>query len=258
MVKQGDELTAIIWEMALVHEGEGPKGHFPQYKGFELLLNFLLKTMRIHGGSKRTVLGPLKMSLSSDLKWEKKLLAEYKDGIFQFFLTGLITWIFAIFSSWILEIELGTWTSLAIFFAQVIGVIIFHYFIKYFENKYFLSLFQISQKLIRFDALLKTSLSIQEILEFSEINNLPSVTENVVLRPLILSLLQLVRKWKNFGVCIKSEVIEIRYDISFLFDENFRKFIDLVKFLKFLILCMFFLTPYFLSIGSLLSGFLIE
>ena len=105
MVKQGDELTAIIWEMALVHEGEGPKGHFPQYKGFELLLNFLLKTMRIHGGSKRTVLGPLKMSLSSDLKWEKKLLAEYKDGIFQFFLTGLITWIFAIFSSWILDLQ---------------------------------------------------------------------------------------------------------------------------------------------------------
>jgi hypothetical protein len=257
-VSSGDELAEALWILAFNESLQRQQTKFPIYKGYEDLLNFLLLTVRGHGGSVRAILDPLKKSLLQDLKWEKKLLAEYKDGIFQFVLTGIITWAFSLFASYLLEISLSFTSITMILIIQSLGIAFFHHFILLYERKYFDPLFLFSKKLIQFEALLKTKLSVQEILEESEICRIEISDLKADLRSMAYAIARIVKRWKNYGDCVSVEVLEIIEDLSFRFEQNFGKFLDTVKFLKFITLCLFFLTPYFLMIGTVLSSFLIE
>ena len=208
------------------------------------------------------MLRPIKTSLCSDIKWEKKLLQEYKDGLLQFILTAIVTWIFSGFATWILDMEFSIFGNFFIVLIQVIGIILFHYIIKFYENKYFSTLFSLNIKLIKFEALLRTRLSNQEILEESQINQIEfqeGIKQiNKDLLPIVNSIAHMVSRWRRHGESIELEVIDIRSDLFFKFEQGFGLFIEAVKFLKFLTLCLFFLAPYFLMVGHLLSSFLIE
>ncbi len=258
MILEGDSLVEYMSHISLHLESAKLQTDTPIYKDFDDLLIFLLDAARKYGGNLKKILRPIRESLLSDLKWEKKLLREYKEGLFQFILTGVITWVFAYFSSWILEVKISIFIISLILGFQFLGLIIFHFSIIYFEKKIFSLLFSMNHKLIRFESLLNAHLSVQEILEKSEISHMDQELMNVEMASLWGVVLRLVRKWKNYGECIIMEVIEVRSEISFKFEQKFETFLDKVKLLKFLVLVIFFLTPYFIMVGGILESFLIE
>ena len=262
LIKQGEQLIQLIWELAL---DKGPRmGHKShiKYKDFEKLLVVILSANRMSGGHLKSVLHPIRDSLTIDLKWEKSLAKEYREGLVQFVLTAIVTWLFAFISLWILQGKLGSLYTTLILLIQSSGIFCFHYLIWFVEKRQFSGLFTLNHKLIKFEAMLSSRLSVQEILLQSGISSskeaLQSSANDQDTGPLWRVVARIVKKWRYYGEPITEEVAEIRNEVSFKFNQKFEIFLDQVKVLKFMILAFFFLAPYFLMIVGLLESFLIE
>ena len=258
MINQGQELQEIVRLYSLNISFERNEKNLPEYKNYEDLLLIILKTHKKFGLSLKRLLSPLRENLNTDIRWELKIFSEFRSGLIQFFLISGITWSFAGFTTRVLNTEMNTKLIILVGSIQLAGAYLFGFFIKFFERKIFSELLCINQKTLRFEVLLNSHLSSQEIIDKSGVGCF--IEQSLIIDKNSINglLTRALKKWKNFGDDISSELIEIREELIFKFNQNYDHFLMTVKTIKFLILILFYLAPYFLLIAGLIKSFLIE
>lgn len=248
-------LTQI--EMELLTKGSLGRYELPQYKFYTALSERVLDYARRFGSPLRTTILELREALGKDLAFESKLKKELWGGIAQFILVASVTWLFVFMSVSLLELHLALGTVLLMLFLQGMGTLsyfLLFYFCRQKNFRYFAQIFSsFYGLLILAEAGLSVRLSLQE----------SGVLDTLGLKDKRFLFLfsrgrDLLERWQTKGVPLKGELKELLVQARNLEEEAFAAFLKALGIGKFLILCLGFLSAYFIYLFSLFHVFLIE
>ncbi|OFZ49513.1 MAG: hypothetical protein A2381_19240 [Bdellovibrionales bacterium RIFOXYB1_FULL_37_110] len=227
------------------------------YKFYTGLLEELLTYKRQFGISLSKILIPIRGGIKKDFQFEKKIQNELVGGIFQFLFVSIITWLFSFMVYKMVQLDSSWLTKMIILVLQILGTtfyVIIYRMQKIRQFKIFETYFQVLFFLM---SLIDVGLSSSKVLHqsgFSRIDELKDPHFLIVNK----KLKGLVEVYKNNGHQIKSDLEGLIEEIYFLQEERFEQFLKFLGILKFVILCLFFLSAYFIYLFTLFSLFLME
>ena len=248
-------LTQI--EMELLTKGSLGRYELPQYKFYTALSERVLDYARRFGSPLRTTILELREALGKDLSFESKIRKELWGGIAQFVLVASVTWLFVFISVSLLELHLALGTVLLMLFLQGVGT--FSYFLLFYfcrqkKFRYFAQIFSSFYGLL---ILAEAGLSVRLSLQESGVLDTLSLKDKRFLF-LFSRGRDLLERWQTKGVPLKGELKELLVQARSLEEEAFVAFLKALGVGKFLILCLGFLSAYFIYLFSLFHVFLIE
>lgn len=227
------------------------------YKFFSPLLDSFLVYSRQFGMPIFNFLGEFKHHLGKDIQMEGKLLKELRDGIFQCFFIGGISFGFWGWAHFFLELDLSY--SSNFFFAlflETFGLIIFLVFFFIFKNKLLRPFDNFFRSYYLFWGLSSVGLPVVEVLGASQILEVtPSMEAQKTLHRRVQSI---VTSWKEVGLPVKNAMEDVILELWNLYDVRFQVFRRNLKILNFLILALFYLSAFFVLLMDFIWLFLIE
>lgn len=230
-------------------------GDMKQYKFYTDLLEQLFESHRKLGAGLKKMIPDIRRAITRDLQFEKQILGEIVGALVQFMLIALTTWGFVFLSSLLVEIPLSGFILSCMLILQVSGAALFFILMRALKKKMFSSLAQALCELTRFQTMINTGLSVNEVLLRSNILG-GALVESRALSPFAGRVKNLISRMKATGLSPVEETQEILKGLWHFQGEQFQKFTKRVQLLKFVVLALFFLPAYFLYLASIFQFFM--
>lgn len=255
----GEKLLRRLSELEaqLLAKGQIGPTDLLQYKFYTALTSRVLEYGRRYGTPLRSILLELREALGRDLQFERKILKELWGGFAQFVLIALVTWVFVFLSSSLLNLSLSPSVMGTMLFLQLIGFVSYYLIFEILQKRLFSIFAQLFSSYYTLLILTEASLSVRVSLQESGILSAFSIKDKRF-DFLFIRSRELLERWQTKGTPLKTELKEHIASLWGLEEETFLRFIKLLAGLKFLILCLFFLSAYFVYLFSLFRVFLIE
>lgn len=255
----GEKLLRRLSELEaqLLAKGQIGPTDLLQYKFYTALTSRVLEYGRRYGTPLRSILLELREALGRDLQFERKILKELWGGFAQFVLIALVTWVFVFLSSSLLNLSLSPSVMITMFLLQLIGFVSYYLIFEILQKRLFSIFAQLFSSYYTLLILTEASLSVRVSLQESGILTVFSIKDKRF-DFLFIRSRELLERWQTKGTPLKAELKEHIVSLWGLEEETFLRFIKLLAGLKFLILCLFFLSAYFVYLFSLFRVFLIE
>lgn len=244
-------------EMELLTKGSLGRYELPQYKFYTALSGKILDFARRFGSPLRTTILELREALAKDLNFESKIRKELWGGLAQFIMVGSVTWFFVGLSVSLLELHLAFGTLILMIFLQGLGVLAYFLLFYYCRRRNFRYFPQIFSSFYGLLILAEAGLSVRLSLQESGIVEILGFKDKRFIF-LFSRGRDLLERWQNKGVPLKTELKELIQQVRNLEEEAFEGFLKALGIGKFLILCLGFLSAYFVYLFSLFHVFLIE
>ena len=263
IVRKGEKFLIVIQKLEI----SNLKGcslilsEIPDYKFFTALLDSILLITRKMGVPIRRFQSDLRKNVGRDLAMERKISQEISNAHFQFLIISVVVWSFYMAIKLIVHLTINPLILLLVFSLQIIGFYIFHVFYNFFHKKTFKPYYQYFNSLYYFWGLSFVQVSVRDTLEQSKIQELIfkfSLKSSSSLRGVTERLASLVNQWQKCGGAIKEELESIIEEVWFILEHDFQCFQKTLVGLKFVILCLFFLSGHLLLIVGLFSHFLLK
>lgn len=227
-----------------------------EYKFFTALTVALLDHARKYGASIKHSIKEIRQGLGRDIASEREISALIRASYIQFFIVSSVTWTFVAVSKLIAEIEV-TLTPLAIMATlQVFGVLIFYSLAPKLRQHYFSKLDYFLSAQYKFKGLCAAGLGTALVLKKAGLDELFAQDYMGELRLQKLRLLEMIKRWQLSGQSILVEWDDSLEESWALHKLYFSHYLKAMEALKFTLLALFFLSSYFIFIGSLFMGFL--
>jgi len=248
------KLTMLASELNVGKVGSPIELH--SYKFYTSLLEALLTYKRQFGISLAKILVPIQGGIKKDFQFEKKIQNELMGGIAQFLFVSVITWLFSFMVYKMVNLDSSWLIKMIILGLQIFGIVFYCVIYRHHKIKQF-KIFEIYFKVLFFMmSLIEVGLPSSKVLHHSGFEAIDQLTDkNFVI--VNKKLKGLVDAYKNNGHQIKSDLAGLIEEIYFLQEERFEQFLKFLGLLKFVILCLFFLSAYFIYLFTLFSLFLI-
>lgn len=222
------------------------------YKHYTPFLFDLLELNRTLGIPLKDALSALKKNLKDEQQFSRQWESLQKGGLAQIVLLFFISWGFFESSRRILEQDFRPLFSLFLASLQLTGLGLYLLFIKYL-NKGPVGSLRILDKMIQQLRILKSSgLSSHKVLELVKLEQCDHLHRSQ--HDLRDQLLDLIVAWRESGVRIEAECQGILEEIEFRVDLYRQKALTQEKGVKFLVFAVFFVVPYFLFLGGLMTS----
>ena len=227
--------------------------YFYKYKFYSDLLERLLGLSRRYGANTSKVLKELRFGIAKDLRFEKKIKKIIGEGIYQFFLISLVTWMFIWQTKkWVNSFE-NSQVELIIGLMQVLGLIVYLVFVFIQKSNQFSIFNSYLDSVLTWRSLVKVGLGIQEIIQVAKIENnlkVKSSKFNFINNQMERS----IALWKSHGKSPENELVKITDDLWFIHESILEIFCKRVEFIKFGVLAVFYLGAYLVFIFSLIGA----
>ena len=227
----------------------------PRYKFYTDLLEQLFASHRILGIGIKKFIPDIRLAITRDLSFEKKIVDEIFSAFLQFLVIGATTWSFVFLSRSLVQIPLEFTTTILMVALEALGALLFFYLVGRLKTKTFLPFAKAIEELYLFSSLMDVGLPINEVQERSRILD-GSLASHKNFSELAERLKKLVARMKETGLSPKDEAQEIIRELWHLQEVYFGRFTKMVQILKFGILAFFFLPAYFLYLHSIFKFFM--
>ncbi len=237
----------------------GSLGSFelPKYKFYTDLAQRVLDYARRFGSPLGHTIKEMKDALIKDIAYEKKLKKEFSSGLVQFLLVAAITWGFCFFSIYLLKLKIIFGVFLLMMGLQIAGTLLFIFWFYRLRLKYLARFPAIYSAFHSLLILSEAGLSVRVCLQESAIMELIHQKDRRF-HFLFTYAHELIERWQQKGVPIKNELKGLLEQTKELEEEAWGNFLRFLAAAKFVVLCLGFLSAYFVYIFSLFNLFLIE
>ena len=237
------------------HQITGGPGNIviPQYKFYTTILQVILRYSMQMGAPITDHLKSLRQCLIQDWEFEEKLAGHLFATIGQIISLTLVTWGFGFFCQWILQLWPRHEDLWVVGGLQISGILIFfllyqkrkaHLFLPY-ENCY--------HTIITATILSPLGISLHTVIAQCSLEKLPKQGRLGSFRK---QLEELFRQCHHQGHSIKDFLLELRGELDFYLEEDFKKFLQFTTRIKFFVLALFYLPAYLVFVFSLFGGLL--
>ncbi len=225
----------------------------PEYKFYTTLVGTILSYSRNYGVPIRLILISIKKGLLKDIQFGKKISAELFSGVFQFIVVILVTWGFIFISCKLVpEISPDLLIINLIVFLQIVGLISYVCVYLYLKRREFNLFDSYFFELYALYSLSLVGISVTETLKIVSLERSSRVKYKKFIH-VDTRLERLIIRWKETGITIKKEVLELIDEVWFLQESAFINIVPKLAFLKFCILAIFFLSSFLIYIFSIFS-----
>lgn len=254
--RQGEKILQTILQLEM-HRGYGlaDKGiQFYDYKYFSPLLERLVILTKQHGLPLYRYLPEIKKGLLTDVQIEKKILKEMQDGLFQFLMMSLMTWIFIFFAQAMIQKSPPMAILGIIFVGQLIGPIVFYLTGQYLKRKSFFCYQLLFGEVYVFRSLFEVGLPLSVVLKESQVMR-GVFSQNKKFRSDYEHFQFLIDEIKKQGHLPEAELAQMLQRLWDKYEEALTVFRTRLAFIKFLHLALIYLPLYFLYLVSLFKIF---
>ncbi len=227
-----------------------------QYKFFTTLTVALLDHARKYGASIKQSVKELRQALGRDIASEREISALVRASYIQFAIVSSVTWIFVTVSKVVAEIEVNLNSLILMIVLQLMGAAIFYFLCPRLRRHYFSKLDSFLSAQYKFKGLCAAGLGTALVVKKSGLDQLLVAEYKGDLALLKLRLLSLIKRWQKSGQSILGEWDDGLEESWALHKLYFSHYLKAMEALKFTLLALFFLSSYFIFIGSLFIGFL--
>ncbi len=227
--------------------------YFYKYKFYSELMERLLGLSRRYGASTSKLLKELRFGIAKDLRFEKKIRKIIFEGIYQFFLISLVTWMFIWQTKkWVDSFE-NTQVEFIIGLMQVVGVIVYLVLVFIQKSNQFSIFNSYLGSVLTWRSLVRVGLGIQEIIQVAQIESNLKVKKSKF-KFINNQMERSISLWKSHGKSPENELIKITDDLWFIHESILEIFCKRVEFIKFIVLAIFYLGAYLVFIFSLIGA----
>ena len=256
--RKGHALTRgkDLYELMIHNSPHGRQYEIPHYKFYDCLYIRINDAARKLGAQLIKPMAIIKKSLLQDLAFEKKIQDFYFQTNFQFLIMMAICWFFTFYSSQLLGIKPKLWTQIVLLIWQVIGILSFSLIFKSKRDRIQRSFSPVYLNFLSYQSLLSVSLpiaSIRKICDFNALSNVDYAGIDFYLRRFF----NLVKLREKFGRATEEDLDLLLDDINRFYEVCLEKLLRQLNVLKFIWLCVFFLSTYLASVYSSLLSVLI-
>jgi hypothetical protein len=251
---RGQKLMREIYQLerSLICGRRDQKTSLSNYKHYTTFLYELLELNRRLGIPLKQALTDLKHNLKKEQQFSRQWESLKNGGIAQIFILFFISWVFFESSRRILEQDFQLAFSALLFFIQAIGLGLYLLFIKYL-NKGAMGSLKVLEKIVQQLSILKGSgLSSHKILELVDLEQCEFL--HFSQHDLRDQLLEMIVAWRESGAKLESECLGMLEEIEFRQELYRQKALTQEKGVKFMIFALFFVVPYFLFLGGLMTS----
>lgn len=191
-----------------------------------------------------------KKNFLRDLEHEEEIFQILKNGVFQFVMISLATWVFIFFSSRLIDFSQSSFIYILVFCLQLLGFALFIFLSFKMRTLKFKRIDDDVFKVILFTSLLECGTPLNIALNESDIYQLKSLNE------LLEYIKKFIERGRKTGIFQVEDIEEIRHSFWYQYKEKIIQFKKSLAFLKFLILTFIFLPAYFLYLTSIFQFFM--
>ncbi len=233
-----------------------PLERLGEYKFFTDLTVVLLDHARKYGASIKQSIRQLRQGLARDMASEREITALIRASYIQFFIVSAVTWSFVAVSAVVAEIQVALGPLVLIASLQCLGALIFYLLAPRLRRYYFSKLDHFLSAQYKFKGLCAAGLSTALVIKKSGLDELFAHDYKRELALQKMRLLDMVKRWQKSGQSVVSEWDDTLEESWALHKLYFSHYLKAMEALKFTLLALFFLSSYFIFIGSLFIGFL--
>ncbi len=213
------------------------------YKDFSKIFEFLLEMKREQGINIESSLRKLRDLLTFEMKLQRKKKDRLITAIYQMLFLAIFISIYSGFMVYEFSFDGSIFIFILVCF--LVGALalsfILKFYLEFLLNKILFFLVEIFKLMV----LLKSSLSIQDILEFIDLKKLEKFSDNKIAMQKNL-FFELLEKFRSQGENIEQEIFMIKGELEYEIQDRFQKFDDHSKALKMFFVILFILPPFFL------------
>lgn len=252
--KRGQRLLQELYKLERHFSltSKNQKFQLPVYKHYTQFIHELLELNRVLGIPMRQALLSLKNHLKKEQQFSRQWESVRSGGVAQILLLFVVSWIFFETSRRILEQDFQLFFSLMLFLIQLAGLMVYSFFLRIFTNKNFMPLQLLEKVLLQLYVLKTSGLSSHKILSLAKLEQLNLVNDSQ--KDLKDQLTALVVAWRESGAQLESECLGLMEEVEFRQELARQKALVLEKALRFLVFALFFVVPYFLYLGGLMTS----
>lgn len=243
----------IIFHKQLQIQTTDKKFAVAEYKFYTTIIKDILRYSTECGAPITDQLKSLRTRLIADREFEAKLSQHLLSTLAQILTFSAITWGFGLFCQSLLELwpkphELAVVASL-----QLIGGLIFLGIYHRKKNRVFLPYEACYRSITCALTLQSLGLPLHHLVEKCKIESLPSTGSLGEIRH---QLQKLFEQCHRRGQSIKGFTLELREELDFYLEEDFKKFLRFTTRIKFSTLALFYFPAYLIFIFALFGNFL--
>lgn len=228
------------------------KYELPHYKHYSAFIHELLELNRTLGIPLREALLMLKQNLKKEQQFSRQWDSLCFGGLAQILLLFLVSWVFFESSRRILEQNVQWGFSLVLLLIQLCGLGLYLLFIKRLNTGPMQSL-RVLEKILQQLLILKlsglSSHKIYQLLKLEQCDHLHASQAD-----LKNQLIEMIVAWRESGIQLESQCRGMLEEIEFRQELYRQKALTLEKGVRFLIFALFFVVPYFLYLGGLMTS----
>ena len=245
------ELISRHKQLQIESSGEGVS--IPQYKFYTTILEALLHYSTQFGAPISEHLKSLRKCLIADWEFEQKLFSHLISVAVQMIALSAMTWFFGLFCQWMLELWPAVSDVLTIGGLQVAGGLSFGLLYRKRKMSLFRPYESCYRTLISVAILQQLELPLHEVISRCRLEDLPKEGKLGSFRTRLQELFQ---QCHHRGHSLRDFFMELREELDFYLEEDFKKFLQFTAKVKFLTLALFFLPAYLVFVFSLFGGLL--
>ncbi len=249
---QGKDLYDIMIRNSI----DDPHLEVPHYKFYDRLFLRVNEAAKKLGAQLIKPMSIIKKSLLQDLAYEKKIQDFYIQTNFQFLIMMTICWLFTLYSSHLLGVRQKVWVQIALLIWQVAGVLSFSLIFKAKRDHIQRCFSPIYLNFLSYQSLLSVSLPIASIRKLCDFNALSRVRYKGI-DFYLRRFFSLVTLREKYGKSTEEDLDLLLGDINGFYEVSLEKLLRQLNVLKFVWLCVFFLSTYLASVYSSLVSVLI-
>lgn len=228
----------------------------PKYKFYTDLIYSILEFSTKYGSPLRNTSKNIRLGLTKDYQFERKILKEFLGGLTQFALITIIIWLFASAVQTVMKVEISISTKIIMSTLQLIGVLLFIFTGKVVRKKEFRGFANYFSSIYILRSLVEVGVPIKTAIELSKVGS------TTIIRPSYFThiktrISRMIERVQKSGTPILSEIEETTNELWYLHDDSFEKYIKKISVLKFGVLALFYLSSYFVFVMELFTHFVV-
>ena len=224
-----------------------------EYKFYTTVIQDVLKYSTEFGAPITSQLKSLRTRLIADWEFENKLSQHLLSTLAQMLAFSAITWGFGLFCQYLLGIWPQAHQLIVVGSLQMVGGLIFLGMYHKKKTKTFLPYEACYRSVTCALTLQQLGLPLHYIVEKCELASLPTTGH---LGDIHRQLQELFEQCHHRGQSIKDFILELREELDFYLEEDFKKFLQFTTRIKFSVLALFYFPAYLIFILALFGNYL--